>query len=141
MRYSQYLNSQKGVKGHLWQGRFYSCTLDEKHLYAAIKYVENNPVRANIVESPEQYRWSSARGHMRTESDSILSNDCYLKNDIRDWLGYLKEQEEKELITDIRKNTMTGRPCGNELFIDNMESMVGRRLKALSWGRPRKEIK
>ena len=50
MRYSQYINRKRGVKGHLWQGRFYSCILDDAHLYRAIRYVENNPVRAKIVK-------------------------------------------------------------------------------------------
>ena len=43
MRYAHYLNRQRKVKGHLWQGRFYSCALDDAHLYRAIRYVENNP--------------------------------------------------------------------------------------------------
>jgi putative transposase len=40
MRYSQYFNQKKNMKGHLWQGRFYSSILDERHLYAAIRYIE-----------------------------------------------------------------------------------------------------
>lgn len=46
MRYSQLLNTRNKATGHLWQGRFFSCVLDERHLYAGIRYVENNPVRA-----------------------------------------------------------------------------------------------
>ena len=37
MRYAHYLNRQRKVKGHLWQGRFYSCALDDAHLYRAIR--------------------------------------------------------------------------------------------------------
>jgi len=51
MRYSQYFNRRMGRKGHLWQGRFYSCPLDKIHLYTAIRYVEQNPVRAGLSES------------------------------------------------------------------------------------------
>lgn len=46
MIYAQYLNKKNNIKGHLWQGRFFSSILDERHLYAAVRYVENNPVRA-----------------------------------------------------------------------------------------------
>jgi len=46
-RYSQYFNRKIEKKGHLWQGRFYSCTLDKSHTLSAIKYIERNPVRAN----------------------------------------------------------------------------------------------
>lgn len=42
MRYSQYMNKKHEAAGHLWQGRFYSCVLDERHLYACMRYVENN---------------------------------------------------------------------------------------------------
>jgi len=45
------------MKGHLWQGRFYSSILDEGHLYAAVRYIEKNPVRANIAGKPEDYKW------------------------------------------------------------------------------------
>jgi putative transposase len=59
-RYALYLNASRGRTGHLWQNRFYSCALDEHHLRVALRYVERNPVRANIVERPEQHQWSSA---------------------------------------------------------------------------------
>ena len=64
MRYAQYFNMKNKASGHLWQGRFYSCALDERHLYAGMRYVENNPVRARIVKRAEQYQWSSAGAHV-----------------------------------------------------------------------------
>lgn len=57
MRYAQYFNMRNKTAGHLWQGRFYSCVLDERHVYAGIRYVENNPVRAHIVGKARLYRW------------------------------------------------------------------------------------
>jgi len=42
-RYSQYINRLHRRSGHLWQGRFYSCALDERHLWLAMKYIELNP--------------------------------------------------------------------------------------------------
>ena len=59
MRYSQYFNKKMRAKGHLWQGRFYSCVLDEVHLIAAARYIERNPVRANIVRKPWEWKWSA----------------------------------------------------------------------------------
>jgi putative transposase len=138
MRYSQYFNRKMDVKGHLWQGRFFSCVLDERHLYAAIRYVENNPVRANIVERAENYIWSSSRGHILRGSDSLLSGDCYLEEDVKDWRSYLNEKDDIQMIKAIKKNTMTGRPCGNDTFINDIEKLLGRELKAKAWGRPRK---
>ena len=100
MRYSQYFNRKKGLKGHLWQGQFYSCILDERHVYAAVRYVENNPVS--------------------------------------DWGKYLRETGDEELLENIRRNAMTGRPCGDERFIEKLEKECGRRLRALPHGRPQK---
>ncbi len=64
MRYSSYFNKKNKRSGHLWQGRFYSCPLQYEHALEALRYVERNPVRANIVEFPWEYEWSSAREHV-----------------------------------------------------------------------------
>lgn len=139
MRYSQYFNKKKGAKGHLWQGRFFSCILDERHLHAAIKYIEKNPVRAKIVRSPEEYIWSSARYHVNKEQDPLLDGDCHLEAEIKNWLLFLKEKDDDQVIEDIRKNSLTGRPCGDDTFIQTIEGLLGRKLKAMVRGRPRKE--
>jgi putative transposase len=138
MRYSQYFNQKKKLKGHLWQGRFYSCILDERHTYAAVRYVENNPVRAGIVRKPQKYKWSSASSHINKENNPVLSQDCYLEKEIEDWLEYLKEKEDGQIIRNIRSCSMTGRPCGDDKFMKKLERLFGRRLMALTWGRPRK---
>lgn len=138
MRYSQYFNKKKKVTGHLWQGRFYSSSLDERHLYAAIRYVEKNPVRAKIVKEPHEYRWSSAKAHVYKGTEHILTNDCYLVREIKNWLLYLMEKEDKTLIDNIRRNTKTGRPCGDDVFMEKIESLLSRRLNALPKGRPRR---
>jgi len=64
MLYAQYFNRKQNAIGHLWQGRFFSCVLDERHLYAAVRYVEMNPVRAGIAQAPQDYPWCSAKSHM-----------------------------------------------------------------------------
>lgn len=124
--------------GHLWQGRFFSCVLDERHLYSGIRYIENNPVRARIATRAEEYQWSSARGHVQGKTDPVLPEDCYIVERLRDWSAYLREKEEASLVEEIRKNTKTGRPCGDDEFIVRLEELIGRRLSPLPWGRPRK---
>ncbi len=138
MRYSQYFNQKKKLKGHLWQGRFYSCILDERHTYAAVRYIENNPVRAGIVRKPQKYKWSSASSHINKENNPVLSQGCYLEKEIEDWQEYLREKEDEQIIRNIRSCSMTGRPCGDDRFMKKLERLFGRRLRALPWGRPRK---
>ncbi|NTV42523.1 MAG: transposase, partial [Syntrophobacteraceae bacterium] len=48
-RYTRMKNFEEGVRGYLFQGRFNSVVLDERHLMAAARYVEMNPVRAGMV--------------------------------------------------------------------------------------------
>jgi putative transposase len=139
MRYSQYYNRKMGVTGHLWHGRFLSSILDERHLYAAIRYVENNPVRAGIIDEPIRYKWSSAREHCGIARDEILSKMCYLCDEIDNWSKYLREQEPPEVIDRLRKNVRSGRPCGEEGFIQDIEKIVGKSLRVLPRGRPRKQ--
>ncbi|HAK89331.1 MAG TPA: transposase, partial [Nitrospiraceae bacterium] len=138
MRYSQHINSRRQNRGHLWQGRFFSCALDERHLYAAIRYIENNPVQSRLVKKAEDYRWSSACAHVRKKMDAVLADDCYMVERIKNWSTYLREKEDTVLVEDIRQSTKTGRPCGDDRFVMKMEKLLGRKLTALPKGRPRK---
>jgi putative transposase len=137
MRYAQYVNAKRGDRGHLWQGRYYSCALDEKHLYAAVRYVENNPVRSKLVAKAEDYGWSSARSHVQKTRDVFLAEDCGFLKEIRDWATYLEGKDAPETIRLLIEHTKTGRPCGNERFIGEIERSVGRSLIAKPRGRPR----
>jgi putative transposase len=55
--YAQYYNTRSGRTGHLWQNRFFACVLGHDRLWPALAYVDRNPVRADIVQSPAGYRW------------------------------------------------------------------------------------
>ena len=60
--YTAYFNRTYRKVGHLWQGRFKSkIVIKDEYLLNTINYVELNPVRANIVRTPQEYRWSSYR--------------------------------------------------------------------------------
>jgi len=117
MRYSQYVNQRRKASGHLWQGRFYSTILDEAHVYEAVRYVENNPLRAGIVKKAEDYRWSTARDHIDGSQDDIVSGKCYLREEIKSWRSYLLEKEDKTMVERIRKSSLSGRSCGDESFM------------------------
>src|SRR5688572_31303594 len=64
-RYSRRINFAHGWTGYLWQGRFASYPMDDAHLIAAIRYVERNPVEAQLVAEADDWEWSSARAHLR----------------------------------------------------------------------------
>jgi len=133
-RYTRMKNFSEGVRGYLFQGRFGSCVLDERHLLAAVRYVERNPVSAGIVNNAWEYLWSSAAYHVGNIENDILVKDRNLYGLVNDWRIYLSGEKEDEFNT-IRKATKTGRPAGNNDFIIAMEGLTGRVLQRAKPGR------
>jgi REP element-mobilizing transposase RayT len=78
--YAQAFNYRHGRQGHLFCGRFYSRRMaTENHLVAALVYVSLNPVRAGIVDAPEQWKWSSYPATVgRARPPSFLAVDAVL---------------------------------------------------------------
>src|SRR3989338_1383957 len=91
-KYTRMINFREGWRGYLWQGRFKSFILDERYLYAAVRYVARNPVQAGLVRRPEDYLWSSARCHVNGDKNEILSH-FYLLDEVRDWDQYLGPED------------------------------------------------
>jgi putative transposase len=142
MRYAQRINRQKGWKGHIWQGRYFSAPLDERYMWAAIRYVERNPVRARMVKKAESYLWSSAAGHCGLLEDKVLSNKAIWKkmpNNIEDWSTWLAEGDGSDELIMLRRNIDKGLPCGSADFIKNLEKVTGRFLRFRPPGRPKQE--
>jgi putative transposase len=138
MRYAQHFNWKYSESGHLWQGRFFSCVLDERHTLASARYVERNPVRAGLVGRAWEYRWSSARGHVGESRDSLLSDRWPGKRLIAQWRELLVEFEDVRQVEGIRASTRTGRPLGTPRFIDRLERTMGRMMRPKKAGRPPK---
>ena len=140
MKYAQYFHGKKGVTGHLWRGRFLSCMLDDQSVFEEVRFIENNPVRARLVERAEDYPWSSARHHVLGESDPVIMNGSFLNGEIKDWRAYLAERGDTPILTRTWHSLKTGRPAGDEGFVHALEKILGRRLIALPRGRPRKIV-
>jgi putative transposase len=142
MRYAQHVNRCRGWKGHIWQGRYFSSPLDDSYTWAAIRYVERNPVRARMVRKAERYPWSSAAGHCGLKDDRILTRSSKWRkrfDEIEDWSAWLAEGDRSQELEDLRRNINKGLPCGSESFIRKLERLIGRSLTFRPQGRPRKE--
>jgi putative transposase len=73
-RYVQYINRTYQRTGSLWEGRFRSSLVGEENYFLAChRYIEPNPVRANMVFHPAEYQWSSYRANAQGEFDRVLS--------------------------------------------------------------------
>jgi len=133
MRYAQYFNKKLKAKGHLWQGRYYSCVLDNSHLLSAARYVERNPVRAGLVKKPWEWEWSSSRANVSGKTQLFEFIDMSPLG----WKRYTMKQDEKALCGAIRTHSQTGWPLGGIAFVAELEKKMERRLRALPRGRPR----
>ncbi|MEJ2691048.1 MAG: transposase, partial [Deltaproteobacteria bacterium] len=136
-RYTRYINSQKGWKGHLWQGRFASFPMDEPYLVAAAQYLELNPVRVGIAKKPEEYKWSSAMAHVRREDDILVKTGPLLAI-VADWHELLANDLPEEEYDTLRRHERSGRPLGSDAFISRIEKLTGRVLKKQKPGPKRK---
>ena len=79
-RQAAFVNKQEARSGALWEGRFKASPIQrDNYLLACCRYIEMNPVRANMVVGPGQYRWSSYRERIGQVNRGLLDFDaCYL---------------------------------------------------------------
>ncbi len=133
-RYTRHVNLREDWRGHLWQGRFASFPLDNRHLMAAARYVELNPVRAGMVEHPVDYRWSSASAHMSGKDDGVVRVRPLLEIE-PNWAKFLSADGDEEEFETFRLHERTGRPMGDEQFVEEMEAALRRPLKKRRPGR------
>ena len=134
-RYTRMKNFAEGVRGYLFQGRFNSCVLDERHLLAATAYVELNPVRAGMAKRAWAYPWSSAAFHVGRRNTDPLVEDRTLRGLVENWMDFLS-QATKDKDQEIRKMTRTGRPVGEASFMKIIERLTARDLSKRKPGRP-----
>jgi len=135
LRHAQELNRRLNISGILWQGRFHSTPLDEKHFWAAVQYVERNPVRVGMVKRAWDYPWSSAAAHCGLRRDALLSGDLERADHVGEWQAFLQDEDD-QVVEALRTTTRTGRPTGSEEFVTQLERLVGRRLRPGKAGRP-----
>lgn len=127
-KYALRINLREDWSGCLWQSRFYSCPLDTPHTIASARYIEQNPVRAKIVAHPEDYPWSSARAHVEHSFDPLIEPSPLIE-EITDWKAFIHAEGPPETVKRIRRNSVTGRPLGDDAFIDKLEKLTGRKLR------------
>ena len=73
-KYVRYFNSKYERTGTIWEGRYKSCLVDsEQYLFTLHKYIEMNPIKANIVKSLDDYKWSSYAYNALGQKDKLIS--------------------------------------------------------------------
>jgi putative transposase len=133
-RYTRFINQRESWRGHLWQERFASFPMDEAHVQAAMRYVELNPVRARLVTSPEQWRWSSATAHLSGRPDGLTDlTACRARVD--DWKAFLAVGLDATAHAALQASERTGRALGSPAFKADLAAATGRDLTVRKRGR------
>ena len=123
-RYTKQINLRMDWKGHLWQGRFFSVPMDDDYLNKCVRYIEQNPVRADLCKYPEDYKWSSAQAHLFQKSDPLIERGSMVERH-PNWRDFLNKTLDSAEIDLIRKNSQVGRPLGSQSFIQKIEQSTG----------------
>lgn len=98
--------------------------MDETHLVACFRYIENNPVRAKLVDQPEQWIWSSASAHIKAKDDMLMKVNPGFSILQEDWKQFLSKTESSEQMEIFRKHERTGRPLGDDPFVKMLEKRL-----------------
>ena len=148
-RYVQYINRTYRRSGTLWEGRFRSClTQSEDYVLACYRYIELNPVRANMVAHPRDYPWSSYRANGEGRVDPLITPH-------EQYIGLARHETERrqhyrELfrahldaarINEIRDATNGNYVLGNARFKTEIERALRRRATPGKSGRPARETR
>ncbi len=77
--YTRYFNKKYNYIGHLWQDKYHAEIIkDDKQMLETSRYIHLNPVRANIVKNPEEYRWSSLPIYIGLKQEVIVNSERIL---------------------------------------------------------------
>ena len=147
-RYVRYFNYTYQRSGTLWEGRYKSCVVDaENYLLICQKYIELNPVRAGIVDSPADYYWSSYQTNGLGRTSAICTpHPIYLSLGVNTAarLQAYRELFKAQIDDDvplIRVATNKGLAIGNDRFKKEVELLSGRRVTEKKRGpKPRAKV-
>jgi putative transposase len=137
--YTQYFNRKEGRTGRLWECRYHSTVVDgDSYLWTVSKYIENNPVRAGIAKRPEDYSYSSAKAHILGKKDPLLKEPLLDKGELDAYKEFVRSEEDKKTMEEIRRQTRLGKPLGDKGFLNTLSEQLGLSLSSRTKGRPRK---
>jgi hypothetical protein len=132
-RYTRWINWREKKTGHLFQGRYKSVLVDgDSYLLEMVRYIHLNPVRAGMVNDPEEYIWSSHRSYLGKEFLPWLTTDWMLgqfgksvakartayKKFVTDGLG----EEHRPEFHGGREDS---RLLGDDMFVDKCLAVIG----------------
>jgi putative transposase len=147
-RYVQYFNTTYRRTGTLWEGRYKATLIDtEDYLMTCYRYIELNPVRANMVSHPGECRWSSYHANALGQSDRLITLHALYRalgrtadDRQRTYRALFASHIDEKTLSEIRGATQHGWPLGNDRFKNEIEAHLKLRTRTLPRGGDRRSI-
>ena len=144
--YVTYVNHVYGKSGTLWEGRHKGCVVaNDNYFLRCMRYIELNPVRAGMVDSPDKYSWSSYHqnasgsfGKITTPHDLYMNLADTVEARGKSYRELFKSDLVVEQIKNIRETVQTGTPLGNDRFRKQVEDALKCKVGQARRGRPNK---
>ncbi len=125
--------------GHLYQGRFKSFPIEaDDHLYAVLRYVERNALRANLVKRAEQWRWSSLWRRQQEEASLRALLSAWPLPEPADWLRRVNAAQTEAELAALRRSVLRGTPYGSDGWTKRTARRLGLEYTLRERGRPKK---
>jgi len=146
-RYVRYINHTYKRTGTLWEGRYKASLVQtENYLLACSRYIELNPVRANMIETTGEYMWSSYNHNAWGKEDiCVTEHDMYRRlgnNPVQQQVAYrelFRNHMNNEALHEIRDALNHEAILGSGYFKEKVEGILNRRVQPGKPGRPRIE--
>jgi putative transposase len=144
-KYVRHFNTIHQRSGTLWEGRFRCSLIDtERYFLSCLRYIEMNPLRANLTNAPDLYRWSSFRFRAFGEKCYFLDSDPWYqglaencKERQRVYRQFFKEYIPTSELDFIREMTNVNGIIGSESFKKKIEEITGAPIVFRKPGRPK----
>ena len=143
-KYVPYINVSYGTSGSIWEGRYKASLVDEdSYFLTCMRYIELNPVRAEMVKSPSAYRWSSYHTNGLGVHDKVLTMHSLYKGLGRTaekrreaYVSLFKAHVDDGELAAIRDCWQSGTPLGNDYFKQKIEEKLKCKVGHARRGRP-----
>lgn len=126
--------------GHLYQGPYKSFPVqDDRYFLSVCRYVERNPLRANLVNRAEEWRWSSLWRMVHGDDQQRRLIDPRPIRPTSDYVEWVNAPQTQEEIDAIRQSVRRGSPYGDAVWVRGTADRLGLAATLHPRGRPRKE--
>jgi len=125
-----------GTSGRIWQGRFKAFPIEQDlHLLTVLRYVERNPLRANLVKHAQEWLWSSVSVSPCRPTEGLVVDSPVPKPS--DWRKLVDQPHNKVELEALRQCSHRGTPFGSDRWAIATAAELGLESTLRRPGRPR----